>query len=216
MIYARGIMEQSGVVASKRQRFRQSSVLWHRFLAFGSSATQHAGEKRAALDRLAFEDEAERSRMQRWRRARTMRLDEQLQRVMGPTARFRGVQEAAIKAIVSGDSPVVAVMATGGGKSLLFMLPAACSTGGMTVVVVPLISLRQDLRRRCEAMGMRCEEWDGRRPPDAAAVVLVTPESAVSGGFMTFLNRMRATRQLDRIVVDECHVVLNRRYDFRK
>jgi superfamily II DNA helicase RecQ len=30
------------------------------------------------------------------------------------------------------------------------------------------------------------------------------------------LNWWRATRQLDRIVIDECHLVLNRRYDFRK
>ncbi|TKA25363.1 hypothetical protein B0A49_13552, partial [Cryomyces minteri] len=33
---------------------------------------------------------------------------------------------------------------------------------------------------------------------------------------MTFLNRLRATQQLDRIVIDECHVVLSRKYTFRK
>jgi superfamily II DNA/RNA helicase len=44
----------------------------------------------------------------------------------------------------------------------------------------------------------------------------VTPESAVREEFATFLNRLRATQQLDRIVIDECHIVLNRRYDFRK
>jgi hypothetical protein len=27
----------------------------------------------------------------------------------------------------------------------------------------------------------------------------------------TFLNRLRVTQQLDRIVIDECHIVLNRR-----
>jgi superfamily II DNA helicase RecQ len=46
--------------------------------------------------------------------------------------------------------------------------------------------------------------------------VLVTPESAVREEFATFLNRLRATRQLDRIVIDECHIVLNRQYNFRK
>jgi superfamily II DNA helicase RecQ len=45
---------------------------------------------------------------------------------------------------------------------------------------------------------------------------VVTPESAVGEEFATFLNRLRATRQLDRIVIDECHIVLNRRYTFRK
>jgi superfamily II DNA helicase RecQ len=84
------------------------------------------------------------------------------------------------------------------------------------VVVVPLIALRGDMMRRCKKLGISCAEWDSRRPPDAAAVVLVTPESAVGEEFATFLNRLRATRQLDRIVIDECHIVLNRRYDFRK
>ena len=34
MVYARGIMELSGVVASKRQRFREASTEWHQFLGF--------------------------------------------------------------------------------------------------------------------------------------------------------------------------------------
>jgi superfamily II DNA helicase RecQ len=39
------------------------------------------------------------------------------------------VQKEAIAAIVAGESPVVAVMLTGGGKSLLFMLLAVASIG---------------------------------------------------------------------------------------
>jgi superfamily II DNA helicase RecQ len=126
------------------------------------------------------------------------------------------VQKEAIDAIVAGKSPVVAVMPTRAGKSLLFMLPAWAEQGGTTVVVVPLIALREDIMRRCTKLGISCAKWDSRRPPDAAAVVLVTPESAVGKEFATFLNRLRATRQLDRIVIDECYIVLNRQYDFRK
>jgi superfamily II DNA helicase RecQ len=44
-----------------------------------------------------------------------------LKRMIGDKAKFRGVQKEAIKAIVLRESPVVAVMATGAGKSLLFM-----------------------------------------------------------------------------------------------
>jgi superfamily II DNA helicase RecQ len=126
------------------------------------------------------------------------------------------VQKEAINAIVAGKSLVVAVMLTRAGKSLLFMLPAWAEQGGTTVVVVPLIALRGDIMRRCTKLGISCVEWDSRRPPDAAAVVLVTPKSAVGEEFATFLNRLRATRQLDRIVINECHIVLNRQYDFRK
>jgi superfamily II DNA helicase RecQ len=48
----------------------------------------------------------------------------QLKRIMDKAAEFCGVQKEAMAAIVAGESPVVAVMLTGGGKSLLFMLPA--------------------------------------------------------------------------------------------
>ena len=54
----------------------------------------------------------------------------QLQGIMGKSAEFRGVQKDAIDAIVAGESPVVAVMPTGAGKSMLFMLPAWAEQGG--------------------------------------------------------------------------------------
>jgi superfamily II DNA helicase RecQ len=48
----------------------------------------------------------------------------QLQQIIGKTAKFRGVQKKTVAAIVVEESPVVAVMPTERGKSLLFMLPA--------------------------------------------------------------------------------------------
>jgi superfamily II DNA helicase RecQ len=48
----------------------------------------------------------------------------QLQQIIGKAANFQGVQKEAINAIVAGNSPVVAVMLTRAGKSMLFMLPA--------------------------------------------------------------------------------------------
>ncbi|KAI1663164.1 DEAD/DEAH box helicase [Pyrenophora tritici-repentis] len=214
LVYARGIMEQSGAVADRRQQFRASSTDWHRFLGFQAGLDdQRRSSKRK---RAPFESEADEARVDRWQRLRKMDARAQLKRMMGEEAKFRGVQEAAIKAITAGESPVVAVMPTGAGKSLLFMLPAWAEQGGTTVVVVPLIALRGDMAQRCKKLGISCVEWQSRRPPDAAAVVLVTPESAVGEEFATFLNRLRATRQLDRIVIDECHIVLNRQYTFRK
>ena len=46
-------------------------------------------------------------------------------------------------------------------------------------------------------------------PPDGESIVMVTPELAVSTDFKSFITRLKATRQLDRVVIDECHVVLN-------
>jgi len=201
MIYARGIIEQAGAVADKRQQFRISSTDWHRFLGFQASSTEE--DECRKRKRAPFESEADEARIDRWERLRKINTTMQLQRMMGMSAEFRGIQKEAIDAIVAGESPVVAVMPTGAGKSILFMLPAWAEQGGTTVVIVPLIALRGDMMRRCKKLGISCAEWEGRRPPDAAAIVLVTPESAVGEDFATFLNRLRATRQLDRIVIDE-------------
>ncbi len=53
------------------------------------------------------------------------------------------------------------VTGTDGGKSMLFMLPAACApgAGGLTVVVVPLVSLRQRVARD---IGRPDAAWQGR------------------------------------------------------
>lgn len=58
-------------------------------------------------------------------------------------------------------------------------------------------------------------EWESRRPPDEASIVLVTPESALSSDFITFMNQLRVVHRLDRIVIDECHIILNDQADFR-
>ncbi|KAF2179198.1 P-loop containing nucleoside triphosphate hydrolase protein [Zopfia rhizophila CBS 207.26] len=122
-------------------------------------------------------------------------VDEQLKALLGEQAQFRSVQKPAIQAIMRQKSPVVVIMGTGGGKSVLFMLPASCSRG-VTIVIVPLTLLRQDMKERCDRAGIEC-------------IVLVTPEAAVGKTFGDFINRQRTMGRLDRIVVNECHVVLD-------
>ena len=138
-----------------------------------------------------------------------------LKELMGEKAKFRGLQEKSIHAIMTGQSPIVNIIATGEGKSLLFMLLAYCVSGGTTVVIIPLCSLQEDIERRCREACIECVQWDSRRLHETASIVLVTPESAVTKTFSTYINRLRSTYQLDRVVMDECHVVLDSRPDFR-
>ena len=129
---------------------------------------------------------------------------------------FRSVQGEAMQAIQEGRSPIVVVMPTGAGKSVLFMLPAFVQVRGVTIVVVPLKALRADMVVRCAALSIRCAVWEQDSAVDGASIVLVTPEKAVSPEFGTFVSRIRQTQRLDRIVIDECHVILNDRLDFRQ
>lgn len=117
---------------------------------------------------------------------------------------------------MQGQSPVVAVMPTGSGKSMLFMLPALCSPGGITIVVVPLIALREDMQARCEKMGINCTQWNPRRPIFSSGIVLVTPEAVLGEGCQTYINQLKSVCMLDYIFIDEAHVVLNDQTDFRK
>jgi len=57
------------------------------------------------------------------------------------------------------------IIRTGGRKSLFFIVPAASSKEGVSIIVVPLTSLREDLRDRCSKAGIRCTEWDRSSPP---------------------------------------------------
>lgn len=215
-VYARGVHEASGSVLSVRQRFRQASGEWHRVWRFASAlGPRPGGSKRLRSPAPDGDDAHRRVRVDRIRRMRGVAIYELLTQLLGREAQFRGVQEASISATMGGASRVLAVMGTGSGKSLTFMLPAAWREARTTVVVVPMTALRSDLRRRCLEAQIACVEWDAARPPEMARMVLVTPESVITKAFRTFLNRLDGSHRLDRIVIDECHTVLDSTERFR-
>lgn len=212
-IYARLSGEAPGHTRARRAAFRRVSEEWQFVLRFPSE--MKAPERNVGPKASRIKQEMHDEQFRRWSAMRAVDLETQLKVMVGPTARFRGVQQQALQVIMQQKSPVVVIMGTGGGKSMLFMLPARCSTG-LTVVVVPLVSLRDDLTDRCRRAGIDCVEWDARRPHEWAQVMMVTPEAAVREAFAEFLNRQQAEGRLDRVVVDECHVVLDSRGGWRK
>ena len=65
---------------------------------------------------------------------------------------FRPGQQEIVDAVVAGE-PVLAIMPTGGGKSLCFQLPALARSG-LTLVISPLIALMRDQVRALQAAGV--------------------------------------------------------------
>ena len=80
------------------------------------------------------------------------RAAELLQSVFGFPA-FRPGQAEIVQSVLEGRN-TLAIMPTGGGKSLCFQLPALCREG-VTVVISPLIALMRDQVRALRAAGVR-------------------------------------------------------------
>ena len=74
-----------------------------------------------------------------------------LKEVFGHHA-FRPGQEAVVDAVLAGRD-VLAIMPTGAGKSLCYQLPALM-TGGLTLVISPLIALMEDQIRSLRDLGI--------------------------------------------------------------
>jgi superfamily II DNA helicase RecQ len=68
-------------------------------------------------------------------------------------------QERALVTIMSWTEQVVAILPTGAGKSLLFMLPCTLPDARVTILIVPLVSLHGDMLRRVREMKIDHLEW---------------------------------------------------------
>ena len=114
-------------------------------------------------------------------------------------------QEEAVRLASAKETPLVAVLPTGAGKSLIFMVPAMLHGAGITVVVAPYAALKQQLATRCIDAGLDCKLW-----PEARykwpRIVLISAEAASGDDFLEWAAEACSRGAVDRIVIDECHL----------
>ncbi|WP_281967256.1 DNA helicase RecQ [Roseovarius nanhaiticus] len=134
---------------------------------------------------------------------------------------FRAGQEDIVSAVASGQN-VLAIMPTGGGKSLCFQLPALMREG-VTVVISPLIALMRDQVRALKAAGVEAGALTSGNTEEETAEVwqaleegrlkllYIAPERLAAGSAMGMLRRINVTL----IAVDEAHCVSQWGHDFR-
>lgn len=134
---------------------------------------------------------------------------------------FREGQENVIRTLLEGRS-ALAVLPTGGGKSLCYQLPALLFPG-VTLVISPLIALMKDQVDRLQRAGIAAERLDSTMAAAEVFAVLtklekgelkllyVAPERLSSD---TFVARLKGV-EISLLAIDEAHCISEWGHNFR-
>lgn len=134
---------------------------------------------------------------------------------------FRPMQEDIVDSVIEGKD-TLALLPTGGGKSICFQVPAM-TLDGICIVITPLISLMKDQVQHLKKIGIAAAAiFSGMHHNEIEIIynqaafgmlkfLYVSPERLMTDAFIEALKKMR----VNMLAVDESHCISQWGYDFR-
>jgi ATP-dependent DNA helicase RecQ len=134
---------------------------------------------------------------------------------------LRDAQKPVLEAILDGKD-VLAIMPTGGGKSLCYQLPAVLEGVGLTLVVSPLVALMEDQVTSLKKNGVRADFLNSSQTREEQELIkiedlqllYVSPEKLL-GSESSFLEYLSSNFNIRLVAIDEAHCISSWGHDFR-
>lgn len=127
------------------------------------------------------------------------------------------MQKKGVLQVLDGSQDLLAIMATGSGKTMLALIPALLDQETLTVVILPLKSLIMDYERKLQAMNIPYEHFKGISSESLTGhynLVLVSVDIAQGNHWKQCLKAIQPVKSVGRFICDECHFAITSN-DFR-